>query len=108
MTNSAPRGRLAIAPPALEAPSASEATQIVPARRDRSDASGEFSKVPHSALPDAGTAPHVGERPTLPEMGAFEAGVAELEPMPVPVIDLDELGHDGNDTIPAPTWLGDD
>jgi hypothetical protein len=52
--------------------------------------------------------PHTGERPTLPEMGSFEPGAGELESMPVPVIDLDDLAHDRNDTIPAPTWLGDD
>lgn len=88
MNRTAPRGRLAIAPPAPEAPSPSEATQVVPARRDRSDASGEFSRVASSE-----------ERQTLPE----------LEGVPVEVIDLDDLANERNkDTIPAPTWLGDD
>jgi hypothetical protein len=88
MSTKANRNRFAIAPPAPE--STRDETLIRPAA-SRQEFSAPRSEVSLSDL--------ASERQTLPD----------LESVPVPVIDFDDLHEERNqDTIPAPTWLGDD
>jgi hypothetical protein len=90
MSTKANRNRFAIAPPAPE--SSRDETLIRPA------ASRQDFAVPQSEL-SLSQAEQASERQTLPD----------LESAPVPVIDFDDLHEERNqDTIPAPTWLGDD
>lgn len=84
--------RFAIAPPAPEA-SREDDTMIRPSasRASRGGESGEYSPLTYSDV--------VSERQTLPD----------LEASAIPVIDLDDLREERtHDTIPAPTWLGDE
>jgi hypothetical protein len=93
MSTKATRNRFAIAPPAPESSrSGGDETLIRPAATRQYPApSGEFSLSHQTEV--------ASERQTLPD----------LEQAPVPVIDFDDLHEERNqDTIPAPTWLGDD
>ncbi len=90
MSTKANRNRFAIAPPAPESSrSAGDETLIRPAASRQEFTGEDIAPLSQDA----------SERQTLPD----------LEQARVPVIDFEELSETRNqDTIPAPTWLGDD